>query len=79
MVYGQDPGKREIPLGVASVLATIGEFVWKLSGWTSRPPVPPIALRLMAREFSVSDAKARKELGYQNVISFEEGVDGLNN
>jgi len=32
----------------------------------------------MAREFSVSDAKARKELGYQNVISFEEGIKSLN-
>ena len=77
--YGQDPGKREIPLGIASALASMGEFTWKLFGRTSRPPVPPIALRLMAREFSVSDAKARKELGYQNVISFEEGVKEMMN
>jgi len=76
--FGLEPGKREIPLGIAAFLANTSEFIWKLFGWTSRPPVPPIALRLMAREFSVSDAKARKELGYQNVISFEEGIKTLN-
>jgi len=75
--FGLEPGKREIPIGVASFLANTSEFVWKLFGWTSRPPVPPVLLRLMAREFSVSDAKARKELGYQNVISFEEGIKTL--
>ena len=76
--FGLEPGNREIPLGIASVLAGICEFIWKLFGLTSRPPVPPILLRLMAREFSVSDAKARKELGYRNVISFEEGIKTLN-
>jgi nucleoside-diphosphate-sugar epimerase len=28
----------------------------------------------MAIEFSVSDQKARRELGYKNVITFEEGI-----
>lgn len=39
--------------------------------------LPPLAIRLMGREFSVSDAKARSELNYQNAISFEEGVQTL--
>ena len=29
---------------------------------------------LMATECSVSDAKAREELGYRNAVSFEEGL-----
>ncbi|MEO1653922.1 MAG: NAD-dependent epimerase/dehydratase family protein [Bacteroidota bacterium] len=72
--YGLDPGQREIPLAVASILAQASESIWKLLGFKSRPPIPPLAIRLMAREFSVSDAKARQELGYQNVISFQEGI-----
>lgn len=76
--YGLEAGEREIPLGIASALAGISEFIWKLLGLKSRPPVPPLALRLMAREFSVSDEKARKELGYENVISFEEGIRTIN-
>ncbi len=75
--YGLEPGKREIPLGVATVLARVSEFVWKTLGLTSRPPLPPLMIRLMAREFSVSDEKARLELGYRNAISFEEGIANL--
>lgn len=75
--FGLEPGDREIPLGIASVLANVGAFTWKLLGLKSRPPVPPLMIRLMAKEFSVSDSKARKELGYKNVISFEEGIKTL--
>lgn len=72
--HGLEPGEKEIPLSIASSLANAFGFIWKLFGLKSRPPVPPLAIRLMAREFSVSDAKARKELNYKNVISFEEGI-----
>lgn len=72
--YGLDAGSREVPLGLAAFLANSFEFIWKLFRLKSRPPIPPLAIRLMAREFSVSDAKARRELNYQNAISFEEGV-----
>ncbi len=75
--YGLDPGHREIPLGIASFLAQMSEFIWRLLGLTSRPPIPPLAIRLMAREFSVSDEKARKELKYRNAITFEEGIRNL--
>ena len=76
--YGLEGGEKEIPLGVASFLANTFEFIWKMLGIKSRPPVPPLALRLMAREFSVVDAKARKELNYTNVITFEEGIKTIN-
>lgn len=72
--YGLEPGSKEIPLGLAAFMANMFEFIWKLFGLKSRPPIPPLLIRLMAREFSVSDAKARKELGYANAISFEEGI-----
>jgi len=74
---GLAPGDREIPLGVAAFLANTFDFIWKTLGLKSRPPVPPLAIRLMAREFSVSDAKARRELQYENVITFEEGIAEL--
>ena len=76
--YGLDAGKKEIPLGVASFLAKVFDLTWKLFGLKSRPPVPPLAIRLMAKEFSVVDAKAREELNYQNVISFAEGIKTIN-
>ena len=75
--YGLEAGEKEIPLGVASFLANIFEFIWQTFGIKSRPPIPPLAIRLMAREFSVVDAKAREELNYKNVITFEEGIKAL--
>ncbi|MEO0571545.1 MAG: NAD(P)-dependent oxidoreductase [Bacteroidota bacterium] len=76
-VYGLDAGKKEFPLSVANFMARVFHTVWTVLGLKSQPPVPPLAIRLMAREFSVSDAKARQELGYQNVLSFEEGLMDL--
>jgi len=38
-----------------------------------------LMIRLMATEFSVCDQKARKELGYKNALTFEEGIAELAN
>ena len=75
--HGLDPGDKEFPLGIAAFLANMFEFIWKLLNLKSRPPIPPLAIRLMGREFSVSDAKARRELNYTNVITFEEGIKNI--
>jgi len=34
-------------------------------------------IRLMGKEFSVSDTKARKELQYKNAITIDEGIEEL--
>lgn len=75
--YGYEPGDKILPRGVAVVAANLIGGIWKLLGVKSRPPVAPLMIRLMGTEFSVSDEKARKELGYKNVLSFEEGIAGL--
>ncbi len=74
---GLDPGDKEMPRGVAVLLAHVFGGIWKTLGLKSRPPVMPLMIRLMATEFSVDDTKARKQLGYQNAISFEQGVQEL--
>ncbi|MEM8908313.1 MAG: NAD-dependent epimerase/dehydratase family protein [Bacteroidota bacterium] len=72
-----DPGNKELPRWVAVLMAHVFGGIWKLFRLKSRPPVAPLMIRLMGTEFSVSDAKARKELGYTNAISFEEGIADL--
>ncbi len=74
---GVDPGNKSFPVGVASTLAKLLEGIWKLLGRQSRPPIAPIMIRLMGREFSVIDDKARRELGYENVLSIDQGIDEL--
>ncbi|OJJ22523.1 hypothetical protein BKI52_07530 [marine bacterium AO1-C] len=74
---GIQPGDKVLPRGVAVFAAHVIGGVWKILGLKSRPPVAPIMIRLMGTEFSVSDEKARRELGYKNAISFQEGIAQL--
>jgi len=75
---GLDGGEKEMPRGVANFMAHLFGGTWKLLGLKSRPPIAPLMIRLMGTEFSVSDAKARRELGYKNAVSFEEGIREMN-
>ncbi|MEM6894497.1 MAG: NAD-dependent epimerase/dehydratase family protein [Bacteroidota bacterium] len=74
---GLDPGEKELPRGVALFFAHVFGGIWKILGLKSRPPVMPLMIRLMGTEFSVSDQKARNELGYKNVIDFQQGIQEL--
>ncbi|GAA4273053.1 NAD-dependent epimerase/dehydratase family protein [Aquimarina gracilis] len=74
---GIDPGNKSIPLSAASFLANMIDIIWRVFRIKSKPPVAPIMIRLMGREFSVNDSKARKELGYTNAISIKEGIEEL--
>lgn len=44
------------------------------TGWLPRPPVTKTALALMGQEMTVSDAKARRELGYVGAVTRELGL-----
>ena len=77
LAHGLDPGEKELPRGVASFVAKVCAIIWKAFRLKSRPPVAPLMIRLMATEFSVNDQKARQELRYKNVITFEEGIEQL--
>ncbi|MDW3191469.1 MAG: NAD-dependent epimerase/dehydratase family protein [Cytophagales bacterium] len=77
--YDLEPGEKELPRGIAVFMAHLFGGLWKLLKLKSRPPVAPLMIRLMATEFSVSDEKAHRLLGYRPVISFEEGIRELKN
>jgi len=74
---GLNPGDKILPLGVASFVSKTVELVWKTFKLKSRPPVASLMIRLMGKEFSVSDQKARTELGYKNAITFSEGIEEI--
>ena len=74
---GLNPGDKILPLWIAKFAANSTETIWKLFNIKSRPPVAPLMIRLMGNEFSVSDEKARKELGYKNFITIDEGIEEL--
>jgi len=65
---------RSIPYGLAAALASGGEWLWKTLGLKSMPPLPRSVLFLMGQKLTVSDTKARRDLGYAPIMSVERGL-----
>jgi nucleoside-diphosphate-sugar epimerase len=53
------------------------EMAWRILRKPGQAPISRAFVRLTGQEFTVSDGKARRELGYTPVISRSEGLDRL--
>ena len=71
---GVDPGNRSAPLGFAWLMATGLEGVWRTLRLKGEPPLTRQMLRLIGWDFTTSARRAREELGYEPIISWEEGI-----
>ncbi|HWO11736.1 MAG TPA: NAD-dependent epimerase/dehydratase family protein [Polyangiaceae bacterium] len=63
-----------IPRCIAKVLAQALEGTWRAFHLVSEPPLTRTVVFLMGEEVTVSDAKARRELGYTGGMSRERGL-----
>jgi nucleoside-diphosphate-sugar epimerase len=68
---------NSIPKGVVRTLATVVEGSWRLFGIRKQPPITRFAANVMSAHCVLNDDKARRELGYRPVVSFEEGLARL--
>ncbi|WP_235526466.1 NAD-dependent epimerase/dehydratase family protein [Nostoc piscinale] len=71
---GVEPGTRTIPRWFVWFLAWSLENVWNLFKLEDSPPITRTGLSMIADEVTVDDTKARREIGYQTVISRQEGI-----
>ncbi len=71
---GVDPGTRSLPRGVAMAAARACEFLWWLLPLPGGPPVHRMAICLFGSQVVCSDARARAELGYREIVSIDEGL-----
>lgn len=71
---GVTPGKGTISYGLAMGLASVSELLWNFLPLPGDPPVTRSEVLLVGQEVTVSDAKARRELGYQGRVTREEGL-----
>ncbi len=71
---GVEAPDRSVPLGVAKPLAAVSETVWRALRLGGEPPITRFAVWVSAQECTLSDAKARREIGYRPVISREDGL-----
>ncbi|UYZ63793.1 NAD-dependent epimerase/dehydratase family protein [Hymenobacter weizhouensis] len=63
-----------LPYSVARVAATVLDAAWRVFNLKGAPPLTKTLLYLFGKEFTISDQKIRRELGFRNVISIEEGM-----
>jgi nucleoside-diphosphate-sugar epimerase len=71
---GVDPGSRSIPRPLARVLAPAVEGAWRTLRLRGDPPLSRTVYLLLGEEVTVSDAKARRELGYRERVTREQGL-----
>jgi nucleoside-diphosphate-sugar epimerase len=74
---GVQPPEGELPLPVARALAVVGEAAWRLLPLPGEPPLARFALWASGLECTVDDSKAREQLGYQPVVTREQGLTEL--
>jgi nucleoside-diphosphate-sugar epimerase len=74
---GVEPPERSIPTGVAAAIARGGELAWRLLPLRGEPPLTRFAFWAASQECTLDDSKARRELGYEPVVSRQEGLAGL--
>lgn len=74
---GVTPGNQSIPLWLARTIASLGEWAWATFHLKGMPPLTRTAVRVIGEEVTVSDAKARRELGYHEIVSREAGLSEM--
>ena len=65
---------RSMPYWLASASGRLMDTVWATLRKNGDPPLSRSMVRMIGREFSVSDAAARRELGYVGKTSRDEGL-----
>lgn len=74
---GVEPPSRSIPAWTAAPLARISEVAWKVLPLGGDPPMTTFRSWLLTQECTIDIAKARAELGYEPIVSHEQGLAGL--
>ena len=74
---GVDPPQGTLPDAVARVLATASETAWRVLPLGGEPPLTRFEYWIASQECTLDDSKARRELGYQPVITREQGMEQL--
>ena len=62
-----------MPYGLAYFVGRMLEGVWALTRRAGDPPLSRSMVRMIGREFTTSDAAARRELGYEGKARREAG------
>jgi nucleoside-diphosphate-sugar epimerase len=76
-VFGADLGDKTVPYRTAKVVAKAVDAAWRTLRIRKAPPVTWTAFALGAHEVTVDDSKARRELGYREIVTRDQGLAEL--
>jgi nucleoside-diphosphate-sugar epimerase len=68
---------RSAPRFVARALAAGGEAAWRVLRLPGSPPLTRFAVWAASQECTIDDSRAQRELGYEPVVSREEGFAAM--
>jgi nucleoside-diphosphate-sugar epimerase len=71
------PPKASVPFGVAWWMARCMEAVWRVFRLGGEPPITRQMLRVIGVPFTLSISRARRELGYQPIVSWQSGIAAM--
>lgn len=74
---GVNPPEKSISKSMARFAADAVELIWRTFGIKSKPPVTKLAAYMMSSDFTISHAKAAREIGYKPIIDIETGMKEL--
>ncbi|HEX2128114.1 MAG TPA: NAD-dependent epimerase/dehydratase family protein, partial [Solirubrobacterales bacterium] len=72
-----EPPTRSVPTALAGAAAAAAETAWRLLPLPGEPPLTRFAYWISAQECTIDITKARTELGYEPVVTREEGLAEL--
>lgn len=71
------PKNKNMNSGLLRFAAGLIEGIWRLLGLKSKPPITRFSAAIMSSECTLKIEKAQAELGYQPVISVQDGLAEL--
>lgn len=66
--------RRSVPRPLARLAAAVCDAIWNLLPLPGPPPVSRLVVTLFGSPVTISDAKARRELGYVGRVTREQGL-----
>lgn len=72
-----EPPDRSLPAWSAAPMARVCEVAWKFLPLPGEPPMTTFRSWLLTQECTIDISKARAELGYEPIISHEQGLAEL--
>jgi nucleoside-diphosphate-sugar epimerase len=74
---GVEPPDRSLPAWTAAPMARLCEAAWKLLPLKGEPPMSTFRAWILTQECTIDISKAKRELGYQPLVSHEQGLTAM--